>query len=167
MSPAFRLRHPCLEGQRARSQGLQWWEALGAPLPTWQGYASAHHLLCLVEMWTALTTRPRAGTSATGPARFASVPWDTHLRERNDTRTCTDTIRFLLLHWKVATDQFTFGLALTAPVNPTRTPSAGWYQIQAARAMIAAAMQTAAAPTRQLSAALESLHGQHPLLDAK
>ena len=74
---------PCLEGQRARSQGLQWREALGAPLPTWQGCAIALHLLCLVEMWKALTTPPKAGTSATGPERFASVPWDTHLREHH------------------------------------------------------------------------------------
>ena len=80
----------------------------------------------------------------------------------------SDTIRYLLLHWKVANDQFTFGLALTAPLNPTRSPSAELCPIQAARAMIAAAMQTAAALVRQLSAALESWHGQHlPLLDAK
>ena len=88
-------------------------------------------------------------------------------------RTYTNIIRYLLLHpitvlrWKVANGQFNFGLILTAPVNPTRTPSAGRRQIQAAAKAMAAAMQTAAAPTRQLSAALESWHGQHPLLDAK
>ena len=101
-------------------------------------------------MWKALTTPPKAGTSATGPERFASVPWDTHLREQHGKGTYTD-------------DQFNFGLALTAPVN-----TAGRYQIQAAARAMATAMQTAAAPTRQLSAAPESWHGQHvPVLDAK